>query len=224
MNTTSHFDWSYLATALPLLLVGLRMTVVVALSCIFFSLILGYIGSAILYFEIPFAYRCVRGYIALIRNTPLLVQIFFFYFGLPEIGIRVDATLSGIIVLSLWGGAYQTENLRGALLSLPRALIEGARSLGIHPLRIYISVMLPVATRTVVPALMNTSVSITKNSALLTAIGVPEFTYVAMDNIASTYRSLENFFALFVGYLTVVLAMSAVANLVEHSLGRGFRK
>jgi His/Glu/Gln/Arg/opine family amino acid ABC transporter permease subunit len=224
MNSTSHFDWTYLLSAAPALLVGLRMTIVVAGSCILCSLVLGYIGSAVLYFEVPYVRRVVRAYIALIRNTPLLVQIFFFYFGLPEVGVRVDATLSGVLVLSVWGGAYQIENLRGALLNLPRALIEGARSLGIHPLRIYLFIMLPVATRTIVPALMNTSVSITKNSALLTAIGVPELTYVAMDNIASSYRSLENFFALFVGYLVIVLCMSVFANLVEHRLGRGFRK
>ncbi|SAK97295.1 glutamine ABC transporter permease [Caballeronia pedi] len=222
--TGTFFDWHYLWDATPLLLTGLRLTVVLACACIAASIAIGYIGVTILFLEVPVLRRLVRGYIALFRSTPLLVQIFFFYFGLPEIGVRVDALTSGIIVLSLWGGAYQLENLRGAVDSLPRRLIEAARSLGLHPLRTYCFIILPVATRTVVPAMMNTAVSTTKNSALLTAIGVPELTYVAMDNIANSARGLENFFALFVGYLIIVAVMSCMSSLVEARLGRGFAR
>ncbi|MFM0305229.1 amino acid ABC transporter permease [Paraburkholderia sediminicola] len=218
------FDWHYLWGATPLLLMGLKLTVELALVCIACSVAIGYLGVTVLFLEIPVLRRVVRAYVAAIRNTPLLVQMFFFYFGLPEIGIRADATLSGIIVLSIWGGAYQIENLRGAVNNLPKPLLESARALGLHRARIYGFIVLPVATRTVIPAMMNTAVSTTKNSALLTAIGVPELTYVAMDNIASSARGMENFFALFVGYLTVVLAMSGLAMLLEIRLGRGFAK
>lgn len=218
------FDWQYLWQTTPLLLAGLKLTVELALTCIVISLLIGYLGVTVLFFEVPVLKHLVAGYVAAIRNTPLLVQMFFFYFGLPEIGIRADATLSGIIVLSIWGGAYQIENLRGAVSNLSTRLLEGARALGLHRARIYGFIVLPIATRTVVPAMMNTAVSTTKNSALLTAIGVPELTYVAMDNIASSSRGIENFFALFVGYLTVVLTMSALAMLLEVRLGRGFAK
>lgn len=219
-----EFDWHYLWNSTPLLLEGLKLTVCLASICIAISIAIGYLGATVLFFQIPLLRSAVRYYIALIRNTPLLVQMFFFYFGLPEIGIRADAMSSGIIVLSIWGGAYQIENLRGAINGLPKGLLEGARSLGLHPARIFPFIVVPVATRTVVPAMMNTAVSITKNSALLTAIGVPELTYVAMNNIASTYRGLENFFALLVGYLAIVLVMSCMASLLEARLGRGFRK
>lgn len=219
-----EFDWHYLWRMTPQLLDGLRLTVLLACACIAISVVIGYLGATILFFEAPGLRRAVRGYVALIRNTPLLVQMFFFYFGLPEIGVRLDAVLSGIIVLSVWGGAYQIENLRGAIANLPKGLLEGARALGLHPAHIFLFIILPVATRTVVPAMMNTAVSITKNSALLTAIGVPELTYVAMENIATTYRGLENFFALFVGYLFIVLLMSALAGRLEARLGRGFQR
>jgi His/Glu/Gln/Arg/opine family amino acid ABC transporter permease subunit len=219
-----EFDWTYVWHSTPLLLSGLRVTIILAAACVAISFAIGYLGATILYFQIPICRPLIRGYVAFIRNTPLLVQLFFFYFGLPEIGIRADATTSGIIVLSIWAGAYQIENLRGAIDGLPKGLVEAGRSLGLHPAHLFCFVIAPVATRTVVPAMMNTAVSTTKNSALLTAIGVPEFTYVAMDNIASTYRGLENFFALFVGYLAIVLAMSAAAHLLEARLGRGFSK
>ncbi|WP_118185583.1 amino acid ABC transporter permease [Paraburkholderia phosphatilytica] len=218
------FDWHYLWGATPLLLTGLRLTIVLAVVCICASIAIGYLGATVLFFEVPVLRRAVRGYIALIRNTPLLVQMFFFYFGLPEIGIRVDALWSGIIVLSIWGGAYQIENLRGAIDALPPRLLEAARALGLHPMRTFVFVVLPVATRTVVPSMMNTAVSTTKNSALLTAIGVPELTYVAMDNIANSARGLENFFALFVGYLAIVVGMSFAASLLEARLGRGLAR
>lgn len=218
------FDWHYLWDAAPLLLTGLKLTAELAVACIALSIAIGYLGATVLFFDVPVLKRVVTAYIAVMRNTPLLVQMFFFYFGLPEIGIRADAMVSGIIVLSLWGGAYQIENLRGAVNNLPKQLLEGARALGLQRLHIYGFIVLPVATRTVVPAMMNTSVSITKNSALLTAIGVPELTYVAMDNIASSARGLENFFALFVGYLAIVLAMSSLATWLEVRLGRGFAK
>ncbi|MFT4067356.1 amino acid ABC transporter permease [Paraburkholderia sp.] len=222
--TGISFDWHYLWGAAPFLLAGLRLTLELAAVCIVASVVIGYIGVTILYLNVPVLARVMRGYIAVFRGTPLLVQIFFFYFGLPEIGVRVDALWSGIIVLSLWGGAYQLENLRGAVDSLPRRLIEAARSLGLHPARTFFFIVLPVATRTVVPAMMNTAVSTTKNSALLTAIGVPELTYVAMDNIANSARGLENFFALFVGYLVIVASMSCLAGLLEARLGRGFAR
>jgi len=217
------FEWASLRDALPSLLGGLKLTIVNSVSCIVVSVLLGYLLATLLYFRPPILWRIAAFWVKFIRNTPLLIQIYFFYFGLPEIGIRPSASVSGIIVLSLWAGAYQAENLRGAIEGLPRRLIEAGRSLGLHPLLLFSAIIVPVATRTVVPAMMNTAVSTTKNTALLSAIGVPDLTYVAMDNIASTYRTLENFLALLVGYLGIVLVMAAVARLVEWRLGRGYR-
>jgi His/Glu/Gln/Arg/opine family amino acid ABC transporter permease subunit len=222
--TGISFDWRYLLDVAPVLLMGLRLTLALAATCIAASIVIGYLGATVFFFNIPVLRRLVRGYVALIRNTPMLVQMFFFYFGLPEVGIRVDALWSGIIVLSLWGGAYQIENLRGAIDALPTRLLEASRALGLARMRIFLFIALPVATRTVIPAMMNTAVSTTKNSALLTAIGVPELTYVAMDNIANSARGLENFFALFVGYLAIVISMSCLASLLEARLGRGFAR
>lgn len=218
------FDWGYLREAAPSLLAGLKVTVIDSVTCIVLSILLGYVMATVQYFRPPGLWRVVAFWVKFVRNTPLLIQIYFFYFGMPELGIRPSADVSGIIVLSLWAGAYQAENLRGAIEGLPRRLIEAGRSLGLHPLRLFGAIIVPVATYTVVPAMMNTAVSTTKNTALLSAIGVPELTYVAMDNTATTYRTLENFVALLIGYLVIVLAMSGIAHLVEWQLGRGYRR
>ncbi len=218
-----EFDWQYLWSATPLLLAGLQMTLILAVTCIAISIVIGYAGATVLFFNVPVLKTLVRSYVSFFRNTPLLVQLFFFYFGLPELGIRASAITSGIIVLSIWAGAYQIESIRGAIEGLSKGLLDAAKSLGLRPLHAFVLVVVPLATRTVVPAMMNTAASTTKNSALLTAIGVPELTYIAMDNVASDYRALENFFALFVGYVTLVLAMSSIATLIERRLGRGFK-
>lgn len=218
------FDWSHIWRELPPLLGGLLTTIWLAAACLLLSLAIGYLGAAISFFEVPVARRILRGYVALIRNTPLLVQIFFFYYGLPEIGVRASAVITGIVVLSIWGGAYNVENIRGGIEGVPRDLIEAGRALGLRGGRIFLLIVIPIATRTVIPAMMNTAVSITKNTSLLQAIGVAEFTYVAMDDMANSYRTLEMFFALFVGYLAIVLAMSAAAAMLEARLGRGFAR
>jgi polar amino acid transport system permease protein len=218
------FDWGYLREAVPSLLTGLKLTIVNSLACIVLSILLGYLLATVLHFRPPVLWQVVSFWVKFIRNTPLLIQIYFFYFGMPEIGIRPNAEVSGIIVLSLWAGAYQAENLRGAIEGLPRRLIEAGRSLGLHPLRLFSAIIIPVATHTIVPAMMNTAVSTTKNTALLSAIGVPDLTYVAMDNISTSYRTMENFLALFIGYIAIVLTMSGVAHLVERRLGRGYRR
>ncbi|QTL04791.1 amino acid ABC transporter permease [Aquabacter sp. L1I39] len=221
---SSPFDWSYLWSISPLFLKGLEMTVFLAVVCNGLAVVLAYVLAAALHFRIKVVQDIIRFYVSFIRNTPLLVQIFFFYFGMPEIGVSAPPTTSGVIVLTLWACAYQTANLRGAIAAVPRTLTETVRALGLKPIDAFIFIIAPVATRAVVPAMMNTMVSTIKNSALLSAIGVPELTFVAMDNIAETYRSIENFVALLIGYLAVVLGFSAMMTSFERHLGKGYRR
>ncbi|MCO6187609.1 amino acid ABC transporter permease [Rhizobium sp. L1K21] len=217
-------DWNYFWSVAPLFLRGLELTLVLCLVCNGISIAVAYVLATILYFRTPVLCQLIRAYVSLIRNTPMLVQLFFFYFGLPEIGVAASPLISGIIVLTVWATAYQTENIRGAIEGLPPRLTEAGRSLGLRPGGLFVFVIAPVATRTVVPAMMNTIISATKNSALLSSIGVMELTYVAMDNIAESYRSMENFLALLICYLTIVMGLSAIVTLLERHLGRGYRR
>ncbi|CAH1665741.1 amino acid ABC transporter permease [Chelatococcus asaccharovorans] len=221
---SSPFDWSYFWSIAFLFLKGLEMTLFLAVICNALAVILAYVFAAAVHFRIRVVREMILFYVSVIRNTPLLVQIFFFYFGMPEIGVRTDPTTSGIIVLTLWASAYQTANLRGGIDNVPRALTEAMRALGLRPIDAFVFIVVPVATRAVVPAMMNTMVSTIKNSALLSAIGVPELTFVAMDNIAETYRAIENFVALLIGYLAIVLGFSAMMTSLERYLGRGYRR
>lgn len=220
----SAFDSNYFLSVIPMFFAGLKITLLLSLVSNTISIIAGYVFATVLYFRIPALHWIIRGYVGLIRNTPLLVQLFFFYFGMPEVGIRTGPLLSGMIVLIIWAAAYQTENIRGAMEGLPHRLTQAGRSLGLEPLNLFLFVIAPIATRTVVPAMMNTIISATKNSSLLSAIGVTELTYVAMDNIAETYRSMENFLALLIGYMVIVLGLSAMSTLLESRLGKAYRR
>ncbi|WAC27539.1 amino acid ABC transporter permease [Ancylobacter sp. SL191] len=221
---SASLDWTYFWSIIPLFVKGFEMTIFLSLVCNGLSVVFSYLLISCLYCRISIIKDLIKFYVSLIRNTPLLVQIFFFYFGMPEIGIRANSVTSGVIVLTLWATAYQVANLRGAIDGLSPHLTETMRALGLRPVNAFIFIVVPVATRTVVPAMMNTMVSTIKNSALLSAIGVPELTFIAMDNIAENYRAIENFVALLIGYLAIVLGFSAAMAGLERHLERGYRR
>ncbi len=125
------FDWSYIwASRLPLL-EGLAVTLEVSAIGIALAIIVGIAGAFVRLFAIRGANAVVAGYVELIRNTPILAQLFFIFYGLPELGMKPSPFWSGVLMLTLWGGAYNIESMRGALASVDRGLREAAYSLGL---------------------------------------------------------------------------------------------
>ena len=168
--------------------------------------------------------QVVREAVEFIRSTPLVLQIFFVFFGLPTIGLQLSLFWSGVVALALWAGAFQTENVRGGLAAISPGLGEAARALGLTRAQYLRLVGLPLAVRTGLPSMLNTCVSLIKNSAYLSAIGVQELTGVAFDRIASDFRAFEMLAVLLVGYLAVVLSLSFAVRLLEHHLHAPFRR
>lgn len=218
-----NFSFSYILSAGPDLLGGLLMTIQVSVVSMAFAVAIGVVGAAVRIFEVPVASKVVAGYVNFIRSTPLLPQIFFIFYGLASIGLPLSDYWSGVLALSLWGGAYNTENVRGGFLAIPKGLREAAGALAFGPLDYLILVALPVGLRVSIPAILNTSVSVLKNSSYLQAIGLTELTFVAMDRVALHLRTLEMFAAIGVIYLVLVLVLSALVRRIEHALNRPFR-
>jgi polar amino acid transport system permease protein len=134
----------------------------------------------------------IWAYVELIRNTPLLLLIFFVYFGLPELGIFVfDKIESFILTLSLYAGAYMTEVFRSGLASIPRPYVEAAKAVGLRPWQRQRYVVLPVMFRITLPAISNNLISLFKDTSLAAAIAVPELTFVARQVNANTFRVME---------------------------------
>ncbi len=218
-----EFDLTYLMAQWPALMRGLWLTVQVSLLSIVFSVIVGFFGAAIRVLQVPVLDKVVVAYVEFIRNTPLLAQLFFIFYGLPGIGIRLSLFWSGVLCLTVWAGAYQIENIRGGLETVGKGLREAAFSLGLSPWRCFRLVSAPMAIRVGLPSMLNTSISLLKNSSYLQAIGLAELTYVAIDRISMDFRTIEMFAAICAIYLALVLMLSFLAGRLEYRLNAPFR-
>lgn len=218
-----NFSYEYIWGAGPDLMTGLWMTIRISLLSITFAACIGVVCASLRNFRVPVFSHITIAYVSFIRSTPLLVQIFFIYYGLASLGAPLSGYWSGVFALSLWGGAYNTENVRGGFLAVPKGLREAAGALAFGRFHYLILVALPVGLRVSIPAMLNTSVSVLKNSAYLQAIGLAELTYVAMDRVAMDFRTLEMFAAIGTLYLGLVLILSFAVRRLEHVLQRPFR-
>ena len=217
------FDIHYIYAQLPALGRGLLMTLEVSSLSILISILVGMAGAAAKVMRVPVLTGLINGYVEFIRNTPLLAQMFFIYFGLPSAGITLSLFWSGVLTLSLWAGAYQIENIRGGLTTVRRGLNDASLALGMRPWQAMRLIAMPLAMRVSQPAILNTSISLLKNSCFLQAVGLAEITYVAMDKIAMDFRTLEMMLVLGVTYLFLVLVMSLLSGWLEHRLHKPFR-
>ncbi len=219
-----EFDLDYLQRQIPALQAGLALTVRVSALAILVSIAIGLLGASWRNLRLPGLAQLAASYVELVRNTPLLVQIFFVFFGLPTVGLKLSLFWSGVVALALWAGAFQIENIRGGLAAVGLGLAEAARALGLTRGQYLRLIGLPLAVRTGLPAILNTCVSLIKNSAYLSAIGMQELTGVAFDRIANDFRAFEMLAVLLVGYLAVVLSLSFAVRLLERRLQAPFRR
>jgi len=155
-----------------------------------------------------------RGYLELVRNTPLLVQLFFIYFVVaPAVGL--GRMPSAVLALALFEGAYASEIIRAGILGIPRGQWEGALSLGMSRGSIYRQVILPQALRNVLPPLTSQGVSLVKDSALVSTIAIYDLTMHGQAIIAETFLSFEIWFVVAAIYLVFTLTLSSLARLLE---------
>ncbi|WP_414474846.1 amino acid ABC transporter permease [Microvirga sp. M2] len=215
-------DFNYILDALPDLMRGLAMTLMVSGLAILLSCIIGAAGAALRTSGFRPAEYLVTGYVEFIRGTPYLVQIFFIFYGLPSLGLRLSVFWSGVAALTLWASAFQIENFRGGLAAVSHGVHDASASLGLKRWQHALLVVFPLAARAALPSSMNTIVATVKNSAYLQAIGLVELTFVAVDRIAYDFRAIEMFFSICVIYLLCVFALSGLGNALERRLNRPF--
>jgi len=157
-------------------------------------------------------------YVEVIRNTPLLVQIFFLYFALPQVGIRLDAFTVAWLSVMIWGGAFNTENFRAGFEAVPFRFREAGLALGFGRLATFANVTLPIGGRIALPSSINTYIAVLKNTALLYVISYEELTTTALQINALTLETLETFTVLGVVYLILVWTLSALIRMLESHL------
>lgn len=154
-------------------------------------------------------------YVEMIRGTPLLAQILFlFYVVANGIGLQ-DRLFAGVVILSLFSGAYLAEIIRAGIDSIPATQLESARAIGLSTFQTYRFVIAPQALRQILPPLTGQFASLIKDSSLLSIIGVTEFTFAAQQAFSATYRTMESFLPLAVGYLALTLPISLLSKHLE---------
>ncbi len=211
-------SFSFVLDILPDLAKGLWATLQISLSSYALGMALAIILLPIRAFAPPPLSLFARGYVELFRGTPLLVQLLLIYFGLPSLGLRLDAYTACVVAIGLNSAAYQCEILRSALKGIPEVQFLSAESLGFSTLQIYRYVVLPQALRIAIPALVNELVTLIKESSLASVIGVVELTRRGEYLVAYTFRALEVYAAVALVYLAVCTVASQAARVLEAKL------
>ena len=208
-------DFQFIEKYVPLYVAAGKLTLCIACIGIVLSILIGILASAVLYYRIPLLKRLVSVYVELSRNTPLLVQLFFLYFGLPKMGIRWSSEVCGIVGLSFLGGAYMTESFRAALSTVEKGQLESAKSLGLNPIQILRYVLLPEALTVAVPSIVANMIFLIKETSVFSGIALKDLMYEAKDLIGLYYKTEESLVMLVVAYLILLLPVSILGTVLE---------
>ncbi len=210
--------------ALPSLMIGTGLT----LQITFVSMSLGLIGGSLIGIarlsSITIVRQLARVYVDFLRGTPLLVQIFMVYFGLPalakEFGLsfRLDSIFAGILALSFNGAAYIAEIIRAGIQSIDRGQTEAAQSLGMGSMQIMRHIIFPQAFRRMIPPLGNEFISLLKDTSLVAVIGLEELFRKGQLIVANNYRAFEIYAAVALIYLVLTLIASQAFSFLEESM------
>jgi His/Glu/Gln/Arg/opine family amino acid ABC transporter permease subunit len=212
------FEWSFIWENREALLEGLRNTLEVAAIGIVGAFLIGVTLGAARAHRVPLISPLAAAYVEVIRNTPILVQIFMLYYGLPRLGVQLEGFTVAWLSVMIWGGAFNTENFRAGFEAVPRRYREAGHALGFGRLTTFLNVTLPIGGRIALPSSINTFISVFKNTSLMVAIGFGELTNVANNIQATTFRVFEMFFVLGLVYLTLVWTLSALIRVLERRL------
>lgn len=212
-----------LRDAAPVMLTGAGYTLVFAMAAMIGGLALGFPLALLRMAVHPWLRLPAALYVSVIRGTPLLVQIFVIYYGLPSIGIEFTPVTAGILALSLNSGAYLSESLRGAIQSISPGQWRASFSLGLSHWQTLGHVILPQALRVAVPSMSNTLISLIKDTSLVSVITMTELMLTTKEVIATTFRPLPLYLAAAALYWCMSLAFEALQRRVETKLNRGHR-
>ncbi len=214
-----NLNFSVLLEYWPAMLAGLRMTIKISVLSIFFGTLMGLAGALAKVSRLWLLRALGTIYVEWIRNTPLLIQILFIYFGL---GVFIPFTplTASVFALSFFSGAYITEIIRAGIQSIQKGQREAAVSLGMTDRQAMFLVILPQAIRRILPPLVGQFISLTKDSSLVSVIAVSELTYVAKNIVTVTFRAFEVWLAIAGFYFVLSFLLSYSVRTLEYRLAR----
>lgn len=211
-------DINFIIEVLPLFQKALFITLKLACIGIFFSIVIGLICNLLLARENILLSSLVNAYIELSRNTPLLIQLFFLYYGLPKFGIKLDEQVCAIIGLSFLGGSYMSEALRAGIEAVHKNQIESGLSLGMNKIQLLRYVILPQAISVSIPLIAANAIFLVKETSVVGIIAVKELMNLSKTLIGVYYKTYETMFLLVVFYLIILLPLSLILSKIERKM------
>lgn len=208
-------DFSVVFPYLPMFLKGTKATIEASILAIIIGLVIGTIVGIGRVIPLKPINMIAWLYVYVIRGTPLLVQLFMIYFGLPSIGIELEAFTAGVIGLGINSGGYVAEIVRGGIEAVHKGQVEAAKVLGLSYLQTMWYIVLPQAIRNMLPALGNEFVTLVKESSLLSTLAITELTMVGQQVRSVTFASFEVFIVVALIYLVITTAVSSLVRYIE---------
>ena len=211
-------DLAVIKDYLPLYREAAWLTLRLGLLGIVFAVVIGLLCATVRYWKVP-VLRCVAAvYIEVSRNTPLLIQLFFIYYGLPKLGIRTDPAACGVAGLAFLGGSYMAEAFRSGLEAVENIQLESALSLGMTRAQALRYVILPQAVSMSVPPFMANVIFLLKETSVFSAVSLMDLMFTAKDLIGLYYSTTESLFLLVVFYLMILLPVSLLGSVLERRI------
>ncbi len=219
-------DYQFIVNSIPLYVKAMELTLILSFWGILFSIVLGCICAMVDYFKIPVLKTVVKIYVEISRNTPLLIQLFFLYYGLTQFGVRLEGETCAIIGLTFLGGSYMSETLRSGLDAVHKTQVESGLSIGLTNWQLMRYIILPQACAVAVPSFAANVIFLLKETSVVSAIALADLMFVAKDLIGMYYRTSEALLMLVVAYLIILLPISILFSYLEgrlrqHGLGSG---
>lgn len=203
---------------LPLYKQAMFLTIKIGWIGIAFSIIIGLICALIRHYQVPVLRKIAGVYIEIFRNTPLLVQLFFLYFGLPKMGISINAEVCGALGLALLGGAYMAETFRSGLEAIAPIQMESALSLGMTKSQAITYIIMPQAISISVPGFVANIIFLLKETSVFSAISLMDLMFTAKDLIGLYYKTIECLTLLVIFYLIILLPVSVIGSIIERRM------
>jgi polar amino acid transport system permease protein/putative glutamine transport system permease protein len=214
------FDPTTLAPYLGDLALGARLTALACALALVAALALGIVVALMRTAAMPLARRAADAYVDVFRNIPFIVQLFFLFYGLPEIGVELSAFGTGVLALSLAGGAFTSDVIRSGILALEPGVLEAAQVSGLSRLAIYRRIVLPIALRSAVRPLGSVFVNLILTSSILSAITINELTGSAKIIASDTFQPFEVYLVLVLLYAVMTWLVSLSAGALHRRLNR----
>lgn len=211
-------DFDFVKSVLPLYKQAAFLTLHIATLGVCLSLIVGLCCAAIRYSKIPVLKEIVLIYTSLSRNTPLLIQLFFLYFALPKIGVKLTSVQCAVVGLTFLGGSYMAETFRSSLETVSSLQVESGMCIGLTHRQIMQYVVLPQAFAVCVPGVCANIMFLMKETSVFSAVALADLMFVAKDLIGLYYKTEEALLILVVAYFILLLPICVLANILERRL------